>query len=140
MSNVERHRQAHQEFNRRDWEAIAKRFDADVTYTDHGRDVTAKSSQEMVAWLKDWPKMLSDAQVTEPTYFDAGDTTVAVFKGRGTNDGPLGPFPASGQRISWPLCEILSWNEEGRCTRGELFYDQMTILVQAGHMEAPPKA
>jgi ketosteroid isomerase-like protein len=139
MSNVERHRTAHEEFNRRDWEAMAQRFAEDVTYTDHGRDVTAKSRQEMVEWLKAWPEMLSDAAVSEPTYYDAGTTTIATFTGRGTNDGPLGPFPPSGQRISWPLCEVLTWDAEGRCTSGELFYDQMTILVQAGHMEAPPK-
>jgi steroid delta-isomerase-like uncharacterized protein len=140
MGNVDRHRQAHEEFNRRDWDAMAKRFADDVTYTDHGRDVTAKSAQEMTDWLKAWPEMLSDATISEPTYYDAGNTTVAVFTGRGTNDGPLGPFPASGQRLSWPLCEILTWDAEGRATRGELFYDQMTILVQAGYMEAPPKA
>ena len=140
MGNVDRHRQAHEEFNRRDWDALAGRFAEDVTYTDHGRDVTAKSKQETVEWLKSWPTMLSDATVSEPTYYDAGDTTVAVFTGRGTNDGPLGPFPASGQRLAWPLCEVLTWDAQGQAIRGELFYDQMTILVQAGHMEAPPKA
>ncbi|MGH2711563.1 MAG: nuclear transport factor 2 family protein, partial [Actinomycetota bacterium] len=136
MGNVDRHRQAHDEFNGRDWDALAERFADDVTYTDHGRDVTAKGKQEQVEWLKAWPTMLSDAAVTEPKYYDAGNTSIAVFTGRGTNDGPLGPFPASGQRISWPLCEILTWNSQGQVTSGELFYDQMTILVQAGHMEA----
>ena len=137
MGNVDRHRQAHQEFNSRNWDALAERFDDDVTYTDHGRDVTAKGRQEQVEWLKAWPTMLSDAEVSEPTYYDAGDTSIAVFMGRGINDGPLGPFPASGNRISWPLCEILTWNEQGQVTRGELFYDQMTILSQLGHVTVP---
>ena len=140
MGNVERHREAHEEFNRRDWDAMAQRMDPDMSYTDHARDITAKDSQAWMDWLKDWPKMLSDASINEPTYYDAGNTTVCVFTGRGTNDGPLGPFPASGQRLSWPLCEVITWNSEGKIVSGDLFYDQMTILVQAGHIEAPPKA
>ena len=140
MSNIQAHREAHQEFNKRDWDAIAARTSPDMVFTDHGRDVTSKSSQDWMDWLKDWPKMLSDGKITEPEYYDAGNTTIAVFTGAGTNDGPLGPFPASGQRLSWPLCEILHWDDKGRITGGELFYDQMTVLVQAGHMEAPAKA
>ena len=43
--------------------------------------------------------------VTELT--DAGDTVVAEFTGRGVNDGPLGPLPASGKQMNHPFCEIL---------------------------------
>jgi hypothetical protein len=140
MGNVAKHRQAHEAFNRRDWDEAVKDLHPDVTYTDHGRDVTVKSAQEFKEWMQSWTHSLSDANVSEPTYYDAGNTTVAVFTGRGTNDGPIGPFPASGNRLSWPLCEILQWDEQGRAVSGELFYDQMGILVQAGHMPAPPKA
>ena len=139
MSNVERHRQAHEAFNRRDWDGLVAMFADAFSYTDQPRGITVKDAQEFVGWLKEWEVAFSDAAVTEPTYYDAGDTSVAVFTGTGTNDGPMGPFPASNQRLSWPLCEIITWNEEGKGVVGQMFYDQMTMLVQAGHMEAPPQ-
>ena len=139
MGNVTRHQQAHQAFNKRDWEQVATLVDDGCTYTDHGRDVTVKSGQEFAEYLQAWPTMLSDAQVTEPTYYEAGDTTICTFIAVGTNDGPLGTFPASGNRLSWPLCEVLTWGPDGTITAGELYYDSATILIQAGHMEAPPK-
>ena len=138
MGNVERHRTAHQAFNRREWEKVAGLTAEGCTYTDQPRGVTVKSRQEFVGWLKEWALAFSDAAVTDPTYYDAGDTTIAVFTGAGTNDGSLGSFPASNQRITWPLCEILNW-QGGEIVSGELFYDQMTMLVQAGHIQPPPQ-
>ena len=136
-SNVEAHRNSHEAFNRRDWRAAVERLAPDFTYTDHARGVTVKSPQQFLGWLEEWTTSISDAQLTEPMYYDAGDTTVCVFTGVGTNDGPIGPFPASNQRLSIQLCEVIHWFE-GSAISGEVFYDQMGVLIQAGHVQPPP--
>ena len=106
-SNTEYHRTGHQAFDRREWQAVVERFAPDFTYTDHARGTTLKSAQQFLGWLEEWTRTSSDAQVTEPTYYDAGDTTVCVFTAVGTNDGPIGPFPASNQRLSFQIREAL---------------------------------
>ena len=138
MSNVQKHRDAHMAFNARDYDETAKNMRDDIMWTDHGRNMTMKSKAEFVEWLKGWPAAFSDAKVDEPVYIDGGEYTVCMFKGRGTNDGPFGPMPATNKRLDASYCEVLHWGDDGMAERGELYYDTMTILVGLGHMEPPP--
>ncbi len=36
-----------------------------------------------------------------------------------------------------PFCEILYWTPEGQVESAEIYYDQMTMLGQLGHLELP---
>lgn len=138
MGNADRHRDAHEAFNRRDWPAVAAEFAADATYTDVPRGITVKGPQQIVDHLKGgWATAFSDAAVTGAHYIDGGDHTVAQFTGTGTNDGPLGPMPASGRRMALPFCEVLAYDADDRVLRAELYYDQVSMLVQLGHMPPP---
>lgn len=139
MNNVDKHRSAHEAFNRRDWAALAQHFASDAQYTDHARGVVLKGPQDFVDYLRaTWVAAFSDVAVTEVDYLDAGSHVVAHFTEIGMNDGEFGPMPRTGRRISVPTCEIIEFNEEGRIIRGSVYYDQVTILVQLGHMEVPP--
>ncbi|MGH2730189.1 MAG: ester cyclase [Actinomycetota bacterium] len=137
-SAADHHRAAHAAFNKRDWDASKGLAAEDLVYEDRGRGVTLKGQDQFVDWLKGWATGLSDARPDEPTYIDGGEYSVALFKGRGTHDGQLGPLPASGRRMDLPFCEVLHWNSDGKMTRGEIYYDQMTLMVQLGAMEPPP--
>ena len=137
MASSDTHRQLHDLFNRRDFDGIAARVTADSVYTDHPRGLSVKGPDEFKAWLQGWVGAMSDARITEARYLDAGETSVACFVGRGTNDGPMGPFPASGKVIGFDLCELLTCDADGNVTAGELYYDQATILTQMGVMPAP---
>jgi hypothetical protein len=72
-------------------------------------------------------------------YAEGPDHSTATFHARGTNDGSLAGMPATGQRMDVPFCEVLRFDTEGRCTEGEVYYDQMTILTQLG-LVTPPGA
>jgi hypothetical protein len=78
----------------------------------------------------------SDAAVTAADYIDGGHYVVGQFSGTGTNDGPLGPMPATGRRMTASFCEIMRYNASGQIVSGSLYYDQITILSQLGRMEA----
>lgn len=138
MDNLATYQEAHRAFNRRDFAAAAAIMRNDATYVDHPRNLTVKGPAEFADWMKAWQAAFSDAEVTEPRYIDGGSEIVAVFQGRGTQDGPVGPFPASGNRMDLPFCEILRFDAEGRVTGGEIFYDSATMLVQLGHIEPMP--
>lgn len=138
MSNVDKHRSVHEAYNRRDWTALANFFASDAEYTDQPHGVVLKGPQQLVDYLKDsWVTAFSDGAVTEADYIDAGDHVVAHFIGTGVNDGAFGPMPRTIRRISAPFCEIMRFNADGQIISGFLYYDQVTILVQLGHIECP---
>lgn len=138
MGNIDNHRQAHEAFNRRDWDALATQLAEDIEYVDHPRGATLKSAQQFLDYLKDgWATAFSDAAVTNARYTESNDTSIAQFDGTGTNDGQLGPTPPTGRTMNMPFCEIMTYDSAGRIVRGELYYDQLTMLVQLGHVSAP---
>ena len=44
---------------------------------------------------------------------------------------------ATGRTMNQPFCEIMTYDSDGRIVRGELYDDQVSMLVQLGHM--PPQ-
>ena len=136
MSRADTHRDLHELFNARDFDGIAKRTAKTFEYRDHPRNLTISSAEGFLAWLQEWVDAL-DGRATEATYLDAGDVSIARFIGAGVNDGPMGPFPATGKPVRFPLCELLSYDPEGLVTGGEIYYDQVTVLAQLGHLQLP---
>jgi ketosteroid isomerase-like protein len=68
----------------------------------------------------------------------ASDDT-AVFDGvwAGTNTGAFGPFAATGRSVSMPWANVLRFEPDGRIIDGTAYYDQLTAMIQLGHMEPP---
>ena len=133
MSNAETHRELHDLFNGRDFDAMVKRFADGFRYTDRARGLGIVGADGFKEWLKEWTRSMSNARVTEATYIDGGDTSVALFQGRGLHDGQLGPLPPSGRELSFPLCEILRYDADGNVTGGELYYELNDLLQQAAN-------
>jgi steroid delta-isomerase-like uncharacterized protein len=131
--NVATFRAAHQAFNRRDFAAVVAAMTDGVVYEDRARNVTFRGRAGFREFMTAWTTAFSNAQVTSPTYLDAGDTVIALFTGRGTNDGPFGPLPASGKELDLQFCELLRFNDSGQIVGGAVYYDQLTLLSQLGH-------
>src|SRR5512132_1171243 len=136
--NVETYRAGHEAFNQRDFEAMTK-HDADrITWTDQARSLTFRTPQEFRdEFLPGWVEAAPDIRITDPRYLDAGQTVVCTFTVIGIHDGPLGPFPASGRAFSLPLCEMWHFDASGRVVGGDLYYDQVSLLMQLGPMPQP---
>jgi steroid delta-isomerase-like uncharacterized protein len=127
-------------FNRRDLDAQVSGYADTFTMTDHARGITLKSRQEVKSWMGEWIGASSDAQVRVIEVIDAGDAMVSVLEMEGTNDGPMGPMPASGKRFSTRGVQILHFDEEGRIVAHDNFFDQLSILIQLGFAEPPPQS
>ena len=136
-ANVAAIQAAHEGFNNRDWDAVRARIADDCVWIDgtgrrhDGAEAFARD------YAKGWADAFSDGKITEARYHDAGDTVVTEFVGRGTNDGPLGPMPATGKQLVLPYCEIYSFNSDGKVAGGRAYFDQLTLLTQLGHAQAP---
>lgn len=131
---------AHDEFNRRKFDALLERLAENCTYHDQARGQTFNGRAGFREFLNGWVTAFSNARVSDPTYIDGGDVVIAQFHARGTNDGALGPLPATGRNIDLPMCEIGWFNEQGQIVRGGLYYDQLTMLTQLGLAQAPGAA
>jgi steroid delta-isomerase-like uncharacterized protein len=139
LRNVETVRAAHQAFNRRDFDAVVNSMTEDVSYRDQARDVTYNGRAGFREFMQGWVTTFSNASASGATYIDAGDTVVAEFTGTGVNDGPLGPMPATGRSVKFAICEVFRFNGEGKIVSGAIYYDQMSIMTQLGHVQAAPK-
>ena len=137
-SNVETHRAGHEAFNQRDFVAMTNQYAESITWTDHSQGRTFRTPQEFrTEFLAGWVAASSDIKVTDTRYLDAGQTVVCTFTVVGTQDGPLGPFPATGKQFTLPLCELWHFGSSGRVVGGDLYYDQVSLLMQLGLMPQP---
>lgn len=133
--NVEAAQAEHAGFNARDWASIQRLVADDCVFVD--AQGTAHNGPEAFVhgYAKVWADAFSDAEVTEAKYYDAGDTVVAEFVGRGTNDGALGPMPATNRSIHIPFCEIYHFDADGKINGGNAYFDMYGMLVQLGHAQ-----
>jgi steroid delta-isomerase-like uncharacterized protein len=136
--NVEMHRAGHEAFNHRDFDALVHEYAEKITWTDHARGVTFRTPQQFKDdFLRGWVQVSSDCQVTDARYTEADGMVVARFTCRGTNDGPLGPTPATGKQWSLPMCELWHFDADGSVVGGEIYYDQVSFLTQLGLPAGP---
>ena len=133
--NVETFRAAHQAFNRRDFDAVVRAMAEDVAYHDQARGATFDGRDGFREFMQGWVTAFSNAEVSEPTYIDAGDRVIAEFICRGVNDGPLGSLPKTGRQMNLYICEILRFNDKGQVVSGRLYYDQLSLMTQLGHAQ-----
>ena len=140
-ANVERHRAGHEAFNRRDFAAMTSHYADTISWTDRARGLTFRTPREFRDdFLAGWVQASSDIEVADPRYLDAGQTVVATFTATGTHDGPLGPFPATGKPFTLALCELWRFGSDGRVVGGDLYYDQVSLLMQLGLLSQPSSA
>ena len=139
--NVETYRAGHEAFNQRDFEAMTNRYADAISWTDHAQGRTFRTPLEFrEEFLPGWVRASSDIVITEPRYFDAGQTVACTFTVIGTHDGPLGSLPATGKAFALALGELWHFDLSGRVIGGDLYYDQVSLLGQLGLMPQPSDA
>ena len=136
--NVETYRAGHEAFNQRDFEAMTKQYAESITWTDRARGLTFRTPQEFKNdFLAGWVGAASDIRITDARYIDADQIVVCTFTVVGTHNGPLGPFPATGKEFALALCEMWHFDSSGAVVGGDLYYDQVSLLMQLDLMPQP---
>jgi hypothetical protein len=137
MGHGDTHRRLHELFNAKDFDAFDDYLASSFAYDDQPRGLTVTSAEEFKQWLRGWFSSFSDARPDEPRYLEGADFSLALFQGRGVNDGPLGELPPSNRRMDLPFAELLEYDGDGKVSSGAIYYDQVTMLTQLGHMPPP---
>jgi SnoaL-like polyketide cyclase len=137
MGHKETHALLHGYFNERQFDRMDEHMRESMTYEDVPRGLTMKSRDEFKDWLRDWATAFSDARVDAASYSGGDDFSLARFRGRGRNDGPMGPLPATNRDMDNPFWEILEYDADGKVVSAAIHYDQVTLLSQLGHIQPP---
>lgn len=124
--------------NARDLEALDELVAQDVVrHSAATPGVTVTSLEEFRAFLESDFATVPDSVQTIDVIF-ANDEYVAMKATySGTQQGPMGPFPATGKKLTLPFIGILRI-EDGKVAEIWVEWDNLNALSQLGHLPPPP--
>lgn len=123
--------------NERDFEALEALVAPDVRrHSPSTPGVTVESRDDLERFLRQDLSSVPDAMQEIRMMVAEGDKVAVWMRYSGTQDGPLGPFPASGERVDTDFAGILRL-EEGRIAEIWAVWDNLSMLSQLGHIEIP---
>lgn len=132
--NIETLRSAHQAFVVKDFDSAQRLVAPTAQVTDHGRGHVMGSRAEFRGWMESFYAMSSDMKLVDARYIDAGEWVAAQFRAVGTQDGPMGPFPASGKPYSLDVCELWHFSADGEADEGHNYSGGLGLAMQLGHL------
>ena len=99
--------------------------------------VVVTNLSEFKAFLETDFATVSDSIQKIDVIFGGGDYVAVRARYIGTQDGPMGPFPASGKRLELPYNGILRF-EDDKVVEIWVEWDNLFALTQLGHFPPPP--
>jgi len=98
--------------------------------------VVVTNLSEFKAFLETDFATVSDSVQKIDVIFGGGDYVAVRARYTGTQDGPMGPFPASGEKLELPYNGILRF-EDGKIVEIWVEWDNLFALTQLGHFPPP---
>ena len=125
-------------FNNRDWDKMRSLFHPQYSYT--GGDGQKQQGPEAgVAIAQMFSGAMSDAKIKIDRIHASGDTAVTEFTGSGTQDGAFMGIPASGRKVSMPVCNVIEIRD-GKIYAEREYMDAAHLFQQMGATAIPQPA
>lgn len=123
--------------NARDLDALDDLMAPDlVRHSQSTPGVEVTSLEEMKAFLRSDFATVPDSRQACPMVVSDGDLVAAWCTYTGTQQGPMGPFPATGERLELDFAGFLRF-EEGKIAEMWVVWDNLAALTQLGHVPPP---
>ena len=120
--------------NQRDFAALDTLVAPDVTRRSGATPgVIVTNREEFKAFLRQDLAAVPNAQQTVNTMFSGGNWVAVDATYRGNQDGPMGPFPATGKPLELPFIGLLRV-ENGMIQEILVEWDNLNALTQLGHL------
>ena len=120
--------------NGRDYEALATIVSPTFErYCPATPDVEVRSFEELRVFLEADADTFPDNRIEVDTLVAEGEQVAFWARYSGTQRGPMGPFPASGERMECEFAGIFTI-EAGRIAAARLTWDNVGVLTQLGHL------
>lgn len=123
--------------NARDWDRLSD-FVADdfVRHCQATPELDIRSRDQFQAFMEADTAVFPDAQIEVRQLVAEGDRVAVWATYSGTQEGPMGPFPPSGARMSIDFGAIFRI-QDGKIAELWVTWDNMAALVQLGHFPPP---
>jgi steroid delta-isomerase-like uncharacterized protein len=123
--------------NAQDFERLDEIVQRDVRrHSQSTPDVKVESLDELKQFLARDQVAFPDARIELLQLVSEGPFVAHLSRFTGTQEGPMGPFPASGKAASID-CSGLFRIEGGRIAELWIVWDNLAVLGQLGHLPSP---
>lgn len=99
--------------------------------------VAVESLDDFKAFLRADFAMVPDSKQECPIVLSDGDRIAAWCTYEGHQEGPMGPFPATGKPLKIEFAGFLRFDESGKIAELNVVWDNLDGLVQLGHLPPP---
>jgi steroid delta-isomerase-like uncharacterized protein len=124
-------------WEKRDFDTFSRQLADDVSLNDAPRGQVVNGQANVRDWYASWVTAFPDAVAGATVVCASGETVAIEGLFAGSNTGDFGPLPATGKSVSSPWVNVLHFDHDGRIIAGSVYYDQLTIMIQLGHIDAP---
>lgn len=123
--------------NARDLDALDELIAEDlVRHSQSTSGIEVRSLEDFKAFLRSDFSVVPDSEIECPMVVAEGDLMATWCTYQGTQEGQMGPFPPSGQRLNLDFASVLRF-EEGKIAELWVVWDNLAALTQLGHLPAP---
>lgn len=124
--------------NNHDLDALDALVRADfVRHSQATAGLSIRSRDEFKAFLRQDQATFPDAYQEVLMMVAEGDKLAVYVTLTGTQEGPLGPFPPTGKRVTVPFLGMLRF-EAGKIAEMWVEWDNLNMLTQLGLFPPPP--
>ena len=127
------------EWQRRDWDAMAPRMAADIVMEDVAEGRVYRGPAEVRARLERFVESFPDGRIAVLGIDESANRTTSQLAFWGTNTGPIDGRPPTGRRVASRFCEVFTFRG-GQIVRVEEYYDRHALLRQLGLACEPPRS
>jgi len=123
--------------NAHDLPGIMATFGSGAWYDDEPWGEHHDGRHAVQRYYQDLLTSLPDLRIDITKAIAADDAVVLEVRINGTHLGPWRGLPATGRRVSFPLCGVFAFDAEGRLAGERIYYDRADVLRQVGLFHDP---
>ncbi len=125
-------------WNRRDWNRYREMLHTQYSYTG-GDGVRQQGADAGLAVGQMFATGFPDGRIDVEKIHSAGDTVIVEFIGRGTHNGELMGYRATGRAVTIPVCNVLEFRD-GKIYAERQYPDMAHMMRQLGLIQETPVA
>ncbi len=124
-------------WNEKDLSAVDTYFAESIIRKVNGVNL-ATSKNELAANMQVYFTGFPDLEIQMDNMISDGNEIYLSWTITGTNTGDFGDLPPTGKKIKISGITRMDFDQEGKITNEEVYYNELSLLQQMGHTLSPP--
>ena len=124
-------------WNEKDLNAVDSYFAESIIRKVNGVNL-ATSKNELAANMQVYFTGFPDLEIQMDNMISDGNEIYLSWTITGTNTGDFGDLPPTGKKIKISGITRMDFDQEGKITNEEVYYNELSLLQQMGHTLSPP--